>query len=180
MVIRSGVTIDEFLRMPETEPASELIDGEVVQKPMTKRDHWLVADALLAALRAYRKSRGGISGPETTVPFRPGANALVPDLAYWAAEKPTGTRDESLPPTLAVEIRSEGQSLESLRTKCRFYIEHGVDVAWLIDPAGRVVESLDRDGVSNSFRPGERISSRYLPGFALTVAELFEDIDALN
>jgi len=180
MVIRSGVTIDEFLRMPETEPASELIDGEVVQKPMTKRDHWLVADALLAVLRAYRKSRGGLSGPETTLPFRPGTSALVPDLAYWGPNKPTGTREESLPPTLAVEIRSEGQSLDGLRAKCLFYIANGVDVAWLIDPTGRWVESFENGQPRTSYRTGDVMVSRHLPGLEVNVADLFAEIDSLG
>ncbi len=180
MVTRTGVTIDEFLRMPEEKPALELIDGEVVQKPMTKRDHWLVADALLAALRAYRKRRGGISGPETTVPFRPGSNALVPDIAYWAPGKPTGTRDESLPPTLAVEIRSEGQSVEALRSKCLFYVENGVDTVWLIDPATRWVETFDDMSSGVRLRSGDRLTSRYLPGFEMDVAELFAEIDSLG
>jgi Uma2 family endonuclease len=180
MVIRSGVTIDEFLHMPETKPASELMWGKVVQKPMTKRDHWLVADALLAALRAYRKSRGGLSGPEATVPFRPSANALVPDLAYWAPTKPMGTRDEAMPPTLAVEIRSEGQSVDSLRAKCLFYLANGVDVAWLVDPAGRWIETFEADGARRRHNVGDLITSRHLPDFEMAVSDVFAELDSLS
>lgn len=32
-------TLQEFLKLPETKPASEYIDGEVIQKPMPKACH---------------------------------------------------------------------------------------------------------------------------------------------
>jgi Uma2 family endonuclease len=30
------ITLEEFLKLPETKPASEYIDGEIIQKPMPK------------------------------------------------------------------------------------------------------------------------------------------------
>ncbi|UIE40358.1 Uma2 family endonuclease [Leptodesmis sichuanensis A121] len=33
------LTLDEFLKLPETEPASEYIDGQIVQKPMSQGEH---------------------------------------------------------------------------------------------------------------------------------------------
>lgn len=34
-----SLSLDEFLAMPETEPASEFIDGEIIQKEMPKGRH---------------------------------------------------------------------------------------------------------------------------------------------
>lgn len=31
------ITLEGFLKLPETEPASEYINGEIIQKPMPKR-----------------------------------------------------------------------------------------------------------------------------------------------
>ncbi|NJL45601.1 MAG: hypothetical protein HC922_07455 [Leptolyngbyaceae cyanobacterium SM2_3_12] len=33
------LTLKEFLRLPETKPASEYIDGKVIQKPMPPAKH---------------------------------------------------------------------------------------------------------------------------------------------
>ena len=33
------VTLDEFLKLPETKPASEFIDGQIIQKPMPQGKH---------------------------------------------------------------------------------------------------------------------------------------------
>ena len=34
-----SITLDEFLKLPETEPASEYIDGQIIQKPMPQGKH---------------------------------------------------------------------------------------------------------------------------------------------
>jgi len=34
-----ALTLDEFLQLPETKPASEFIDGQVIQKPMPQGKH---------------------------------------------------------------------------------------------------------------------------------------------
>lgn len=38
------LTLDEFLKLPETKPASEFIDGQIIQKAMPQGKHstsWL-------------------------------------------------------------------------------------------------------------------------------------------
>ena len=37
--IQKPLTLEEFLKLPETQPASEYIDGEIIQKPMPKGKH---------------------------------------------------------------------------------------------------------------------------------------------
>ena len=32
------LTLEEFLQQPDTKPASEYIDGQIIQKPMPKAD----------------------------------------------------------------------------------------------------------------------------------------------
>jgi Uma2 family endonuclease len=40
MTIATGrLTLEEFLKLPETKPASEYIEGEIIQKPMPKIKH---------------------------------------------------------------------------------------------------------------------------------------------
>lgn len=34
-----SLTLEEFLKLPETKPASEYIDGKMIQKPMPKARH---------------------------------------------------------------------------------------------------------------------------------------------
>jgi Uma2 family endonuclease len=36
------LTLEEFLKLPDTKPASEYIDGEIVQKPMPQGQHSII------------------------------------------------------------------------------------------------------------------------------------------
>lgn len=102
---------------------------------MTKNTHFLLADEISGHLRDYRRRGGGISGQEPTVNYSHSLNRIyrVPDVAYWAGTKDRGG-EVMLPPTLAVEIPSPGQSMDHPRDKCRFMRDSGTDVCWLIDP----------------------------------------------
>ena len=121
------------------------------------------------------RSYGGDAGPEATVPLRATGNVFVPDMAYWAPDKPQGTNTEALPATLAIEIRSEGQAMAFLRRKGRTYRQSGGDVAWLIDPDHQLVEvfedDLDGEPATGTLR------SRYLPGFELDLDELWRRVN---
>ena len=43
------LTLEAFLQQPDTKPASEYIDGKIIQKPMPKTDHSVIQGDLTAA-----------------------------------------------------------------------------------------------------------------------------------
>ncbi len=135
--VKVRVSEQEYLAtMTDEKPSLEFVNGEVFQKPMTKKDHNEVAMALYDALRDYKKRRGGYATWEATTNLSRLADKRyrVPDLAFWETDRVVAQPDNVyLPPTLAVEIRSEGQSMRSLREKCTEYRSRGIDVCWLID-----------------------------------------------
>lgn len=56
-----SLTLDEFLKLPETKPASEYIDGQIIEKPMLQGDHSALqtdlAPAINRVLRAKKIAR---------------------------------------------------------------------------------------------------------------------------
>ena len=81
------LTLSEFLARPETEPASELIDGEVVQKPVPRIEHNFPVGNLYLWLFAHPATSAGIALTEQGLPY-PGSemgNLRVPDLVFFAA-----------------------------------------------------------------------------------------------
>lgn len=174
------VSETEFLaRYADLRPSYEFVNGEVTQKPMTKRTHVALAGEIAVLLREYRKrTRGAFSGEDPTINLSSSSDRRyrAPDVAYWAPRKDQGG-EVFLAPTLAVEIQSEGQSLRSLRQKCREYRERGVDVAWLVLPSRRSVEVFDavNDGVA--FTEPQTLRPAELPGFELDLGELFSAVD---
>ena len=49
------ITLQEFLALPETKPASEYIDGKIIQKPMSKGKHSTIQTELSAAINVALK-----------------------------------------------------------------------------------------------------------------------------
>lgn len=84
---------------------------------------------------------------------------------------------ETSMPTLAVEVRSEEQTMAELRCKCRAFRANGVDACWLIDPYARTVEVFDanRDGVQ--LGAGEALETAAMPGFSVAQADLWAAMD---
>src|SRR5690606_28453236 len=100
----------------------------------------------------------------------------VPGLQYWAPGRPRGSSQRAQPPTLAVEVRSPGQSMESLREKCELMRAHGVDVRWLIDPEARRVEVFEASDVAKPAQ-GADLRSAVLPGLTISLADLWSVLD---
>jgi Uma2 family endonuclease len=179
MATKLRVSEQEYLDCLTGEsPSYEFVNGEVFQKPLTRSQHVLVAKAAGQAFPRYEASAGGFFGWEVTTNLSQGRDTRyrVPDSAYWASGRPRGG-DVFLPPTLAIEIISPGQSMDTLRKKCREYRSHGVDVAWLINPEQRIVEVFEADRDGDVLQGDAVLASVYLPGFELTLRGLFASLD---
>lgn len=164
----------EFLALPEEKPYLEYIDGMVLQKPMPDRSHRKLIQVLSYFFELYIRQAGGSGGPEGRVRLPDGSGFRLPDTAYWAPGRPD---DDDSVPSVAVEVRSEDQTMAELRRKCRSFRSNGVDACWLIDPYARTVE------VFEGARDGERLpadgalETAVMPGFSVSLAELFAVLD---
>jgi Uma2 family endonuclease len=169
------MTEEQYLVLPEEKPYLEYVDGVVLQKPMPNSQHRKLVGRITYLLGGYVESHGGDFGPEGRVALGAAPNYRLPDTAYWAPGRPSG--DDSLP-TLAVEVRSPDQTLDELRTKCRFYRANGVDVCWLADPATRTVEVFEGERDAVRLPADATLESPLLRGFSVPLAKLFAVLDA--
>lgn len=177
MATLTTLTLDEFLRLPETEPASEYADGEVVQKTMPVFDHGVVQRLLSFVLTLYlRTHRGGDAGSEIRCIFdAPGRQrTYVPDYIYVREGRVArGPRPYRGAPDLAIEILSPDDRMSRVMTKIRFYLENGVRLVWLIDPDRRTVTVFTTPERGRILTDGDTLDGGdVLPGFACAVAEI--------
>lgn len=163
------MTEAEYLRLPEIKPYLEYVDGVVLQKPMPNDEHAVLAAEMTIRLGAYRAKHGGRVGIEGRTRLAV-ANYRLPDVSYWAPGKRGG--NDSIP-TLAIEVRSPGQTLVELRAKCRAYRDAGVDACWIIDPVSRSAECFDAESTGVTVAGDGRLETAALPGFSLPLIELF-------
>ena len=53
----ASLTLEEFLKLPETKLASEYIDGEVIQKPIPKTRHSRLQGKLIDAINEVAEAK---------------------------------------------------------------------------------------------------------------------------
>lgn len=180
------MTLEEFLKLPETEPASELICGEVAQKPMPDDPHstiQLFLGALL--LRFLARTRLGKILPEFRCIFGPPGQeqTFVPDLVYVSFDRRTlpalGERFfQRAAPDLIVEVLSPDQNVRLFLARITFYLRHGVRLVWVIDPEDRVITVYRPDADPRDLRSGDTLDGAdVLPGFTVPVADIFAQLD---
>ena len=174
------MTLDEFLALPEEEPALEFgPDGRVTQKVSPRGKHSRLQGRMVKLIDAFAEPRRlGLAFSELRIVF--GGAAYVPDVAVYRWERIPPTPDGEVPddftepPDIAVEIISPGQSVTTLVRKCIWYVEHGVVLALLIDPLDRSVLLFRANAIPRALRTADQIDlTEVLPGFEATVDELF-------
>lgn len=137
-------TLAEFLRLPETKPASEYIDGQIIQKPMPQGKHSVIQGELVAAINAVVKpQRMARAFPELRCTF--GDRSTVPDIAVFCWDRiPRDENGEiantfSTAPDWTIEILSPDQSQTKVTKNILHCLQHGTSMGWLIDPDEQTV-----------------------------------------
>jgi len=140
----ASLSLDEFLKQPETKPASEYIDGQVYQKPMPQGKHSRLQTRFSSEInQILEPSRLGSAFTELRCTF--GGRSLVPDIAVFGWERiplnPSGDIENQflLCPDWAIEILSPDQRPTKVINNILFCLNHGTQLGWLIDPEERTV-----------------------------------------
>jgi len=77
-----SLTLEEFLTLPETKPANEYIDGQIIQKPMPQGEHSTIQGELIIAINAVVKPKKiARAFPELRCTFC--GKSIVPDVAIF-------------------------------------------------------------------------------------------------
>lgn len=133
------ITQEEFLKLPETKPASEYIDGEIIQKPMPKGRHSRLQGKLCAAVnQAAEEKRIAYAFPELRCSF--GDRSIVPDVAIFLWQRISFTvADEvpdnfELPPDWTIEILSPEQKANKVIGNILYCLNYGSRLGWFVDP----------------------------------------------
>ncbi len=182
MILTSSqtLTLSAFLQLPETEPASEYINGEIIQKPMPQGKHSTIQGELVTGINVVVKpSRIARAFPELRCTF--GGRSIVPDISVFVQDRIP--RDENgkianifqAAPDWAIEILSPEQSQTKVTKKIIHCLEHKTLMGWIIDPEEETVIVYVPLQLPQVFdEPSQHLP---VPEFAtelrLTVGELF-------
>lgn len=139
-----AIALDSFLKLPETEPASEFIAGRVIQKPMPQGQHSRLQQKLVVAINTLTEPQKiALALPELRCTF--GDRSLVPDISVFVWERLPTFEDGAIansfeaPPDWAIEILSPGQSSTRVTSNLLYCLNYGTQLGWLIDPGEKLV-----------------------------------------
>jgi Uma2 family endonuclease len=133
------LSLIEFLQQPETKPAHEYIEGQILQKPMPKGKHSRLQTRFSAEInRIGEPKRIACAFTELRCTF--GGRSLVPDISVFAWQRiPVDTNGEientfEIPPDWVIEILSPEQNPMRVIDKILFCLDSGTELGWLLAP----------------------------------------------
>ena len=144
------MTLDHFLRQPETKPASEFIDGYIYQKPMPQGQHSRLQLMLCNRVNAVTEdAQIALALPELRCTF--GDRSIVPDVAVFRWDRlPINAEGEienvfSICPDWVIEILSPDQAPMRVISNILYCLKHGTEMGWLLFPKERSLLIFQRD-----------------------------------
>src|SRR5579885_921020 len=179
VLTRHGLSLEEFLALPEEKPALEYLNGVVTQKVAPLGEHSALqlecAEYLNRLLRPRKIARAFTELRSTY-----GGASLVPDVSVYRCERIPRTANGRIAsrfltaPDLAVEVWSPGQAMRELAAKCEWLVGHGVLVALLVDHRRETIRVFRPNAPVSVQRAGDRIGlDERAPGVELVVDDIF-------
>jgi len=160
----------------------ELVDGTLVEKTVGFLEA-LIALKLGRVLGDFVAARklGIVAGADATMRMK-GRSVRLPDLVFVSINDLPGGKvpQESiptLPPTLAVEVISKGNTKAEMRRKKEEYFESGTKLVWFIYPKMRTIAVFDgpsEEPVRVFSETDTLDGGSVVPGFSISVADVFD------
>ncbi len=140
----SKISLEEFLLLPETKPASEYVDGQISQKAMPQGKHSTLQTRFGNRINQVGEPQKlAFAFSELRCTF--GGRSIVPDIAVfeWSrillnAKGEVENRFEIVP-DWTIEILSPDQNPTRVINNILFCLNHNAKLGWLIDLAEKLV-----------------------------------------
>jgi Uma2 family endonuclease len=133
------LTLDEFLKLPGTEPASDFINGEIIQKPMPQGQHSLLRGESCHVINQLTEGQKiAYAFSELRCTF--GGASIVPDVSVFRWDRipktPSGriVNRFEIHPDWAIEILSPDQKFTKVLSKLLHCSRNGTELRLVNQP----------------------------------------------
>ena len=184
------LTIEEYIRLYESEGAFELIHGERVQIMPPLAGHSYIVNLLYKLLMQFL-AKNPVGEVFVEVPFvlpdtdtgRWVKGSRVPDVAFFAADRLKSYMEQTsdwqnkpfmIVPDLVVEVVSKNDSYSDVTEKVELYLQDGVRLIWVIDPHRRKVVVHEGSSQMTLSADDTLSGGEVAPDFSVSVGALFE------
>jgi Uma2 family endonuclease len=183
-VTTRALTLDEFLELPETEPPSEFVRGEVIQKVAPSPKHAYLVLKIGARLNQYLEgTHEAVAFTEARHVDRRGDRVFLPDINVTVSSRlPRGSdawrRAFELVPDFAIEVLSPDDRPGRVLDRIAFFLQAGVRLIWFVDPDEETLIAYRTGEPPRTYRSPEVVSAApVLQGFQLDLGELFGSLN---
>ena len=172
------LTLDEFLKQPETKPASEFIDGKIIQKPMPQGKHSRLQIKLSTNInQVVEIPKIAYAFSELRCTF--GGASIVPDISVFRWERIP--RDKSgqvsnrfqIYPDWAIKILSPDQRQNQVLANLLHCVDHGTELGWLLDPKDENILVISGDRRIQIFKGTDTLPVLNGINLELTAEQIF-------
>jgi len=146
MAAGTQISVEEYLHTVYR-PDCDYVDGVVEERNLGERDHSWIQRNLVGFFFARFKQTGIAALPEWRFQTKP-TRFRIPDVVVTR-----GKPDEQIltkPPLLCIEILSPEDTVPRTNLRIQEYLDFGVPVVWLIDPAERRVQVYRKSGMEEA------------------------------
>jgi Uma2 family endonuclease len=170
----------------ETDSLYEIVNGERVDKPPMGDIQAWVATLLVRRLGNHAESNGlGRVVSEMLIKLDPAASLQRrPDLVFFSYErwprnkKVTSKTGTAGIPDLAIEVISPSNSADEVNKKIGEYFKAGVRRVWVVFAEARLIHIYESPKKNTILDITDELDGgELIPGFKLSLAELFEDVE---
>ena len=172
------LTLDAFLQLPETEPASEYINNRITQKIMPKGKHSFLQYEICNVVNQLSKAQKiAYAFPELRCTFD--GRSIVPDIAVFEWQNIPFLADGEIPdnfniaPDWIIEILSPDQNASQVIGKILYSLQNGSKLGWFLDPSDRSILTFQPNQQPVLMVNSDRLPSLEIIPLELTVEALF-------
>ena len=182
------ITLAEFLKLPETKPASEFIRDRIYQKPMPQGKHSRLQLKLCDAVnQVAEEGRIALAFPELRCTYPAGSRtgcvyggrSIVPDVTVFSWQRIPFDTDAEIEnvfetyPDLTIEILSPAQKATRVISNILHCLKHGTQLGWFVDPDERSVLAFLPEQQPTELTGDDRLLMPEFLKLDLTVAHVF-------
>ena len=181
-------SLQEFWDLPDPDDRShyELIGGQLFMVPPPDAPHGSIDARLVKWLISFllsNKIEGEVHHPRESI-YTDDDTYLEPDMMYVSKELKARMGKKRTSADIVFECVSRSNAVYDRTTKADTHLVLGVRELWLIDPATMTIEvryAIDHKGKPAwegwRYSQGDTAESRVLPGWQVSVDELFNGLD---
>jgi len=154
----------------------EFMHGRLEYMPPCGELQQRTAADVLTELNLWRRAHPSFAVGGNEAGMLLGGEVRAADAAVWRIVGPAAGGFARTPPILAVEVSGVDETVDALIDKAAWYLGHGVDTVWIVDPATRSAHVITASGRIDVGATDRLPEPEGLPGLAPNVADFFRQL----